>query len=366
MWRLRQLNAPAATRRFVLQWHITNRCNLRCAHCYQETYQDHELAFEQQRGIIRQFENLLESRGVRGHITVTGGEPFVRKDFFDLLEAFAEKRERFSFSILTNGSLIDRSIARKIRRLSPSYVQVSLEGSRETHDRIRAPGDFDRTVAAIRTLKQERVPALISFTAHSANFREFPVVARLGRKLGVKRVWADRFIPLGSGSSMRDMVLTPDETREFFQLLAIEKRAAARAWFCSTEIATHRALQFLVAGGRPYRCSAGDSLLALMPNGEVLPCRRMPVPVGNLMETPLGEVYLRSPLLNALRDRANSAGGCQGCFHEADCRGGLRCLSFATASDPFRADPGCWKAHRNQTSTSLYKLPDSVASSPRL
>ena len=77
----------------LLQWHITERCNLRCAHCYQEGYAGIELPFEDLLAIMEQYKDLLslwrsrrKNRPVRGHITVTGGEPFVRTDFFDLLD----------------------------------------------------------------------------------------------------------------------------------------------------------------------------------------------------------------------------------------------------------------------------------------
>ena len=333
----------------LLQWHLTERCNLRCAHCYQDKYTGSELGFEQLLKVLDQFTDLLKSwrqdcgRRVRGHVTVTGGEPFIRRDFLDLLEVFAAKRENFSFAILTNGSFIDTVMARRLRRLGPAFVQVSIEGTNETHDRIRGPGNFDRTVAAVRSLRAERIETFISFTAHRDNFREFAEVARLAGKLRVSRLWADRLIPTGSGSSLHEQMLTPDETREFFETMLKARNQARRRWFGRTEIAMHRALQFLVAGGRPYHCTAGDSLLTVQANGDLYPCRRMPIRVGNLTETPLAELYYHSDLLRALRDRSRVVDGCQGCFYSQLCRGGLKCLSYAMTGDPFKADPGCWR-----------------------
>ena len=68
---------------------------------------------------------------------------------------------------------------------------------------------------------------MISFSAHRANFREFPEVCRLGRKLRVSRVWADRVVPLGSGAELREQVLTPEETCEFFHIMREARREAA-------------------------------------------------------------------------------------------------------------------------------------------
>ena len=336
--------------RLLLQWHITERCNLRCAHCYQEGRPGKELPFQDLLKVIEQFKTLLASldrpageRPTRGHITVTGGEPFVRRDFLDLLEVFRTNRGCFSFAILTNGSSIDAPMARRLRTLGPSFVQVSIEGTETTHDNIRGPGAYDRTVSAVKHLVRERVPTLISFTAHRGNYREFPEVARLGGRLGVSRVWADRLIPMGNGYALRDLVLAPEETQEFFQIMRAARQETDRRWFNHTEIAMHRALQFL-EGGRPYRCTAGDTLITVQPNGELLPCRRLPIRVGNIMETPLADLYFRSELFRALRERNRISEGCQHCFFSLSCRGGLKCLSYAMTGDPFRADPGCWLA----------------------
>ena len=338
------------TRALSLQWHITARCNLRCAHCYQEDYSQEEFRFHDLLAVVKQFEELLDEVGreqapfpSRGHITVTGGEPFVREDFLDLLEALSAKKDQFTFAILTNGTLIDEAMARRLRGLAPVYVQVSIEGDKATNDRIRGPGAFDRAVTALRYLVRAGVPSAISFTAHKGNHHEFGAVAKLGRDLGVTLVWADRLIPWGSGLALRGETFTPDETRQFFETI-YEARAEAARSFCRTEIAMHRALQFLVGGGHPYRCAGGDTLIAVEPNGDVSPCRRMPIRVGNLVENPLVELYTKSDLLRALRDRSRVAKGCEACRYARQCGGGLRCLAYAITGDPFAADPGCWHA----------------------
>ena len=334
----------------LLQWHITERCNLRCAHCYQESYASAELPIQGLLEILEQFKRFLQTPcaagrpPMRGHITVTGGEPFVRRDFPDLLEILASYRKLFSFAILTNGTLINAEKAHWLQHLGVRFVQVSLEGSQATHDRIRGRGNFERTVEAIRHLVKARVCTLISFTAHRGNYREFEEVARLGRRLHVARVWADRLIPCGSGTDLVDLLLTPEETRELFETMKGVRDNAKRFWlFNCTEIGMRRALQFLVGGGRPYSCTAGDTLVTVMPNGDLYPCRRMPIRVGNLLETPLSELY-DCDLFQDLRDPDRVSADCQSCAYARLCRGGLKCLSYAVTGDPFQTDPGCWIA----------------------
>lgn len=330
----------------LLQWHITERCNLRCAHCYQDAYAGTELDDAGLLAVLSQFKAFLAARpGTRGHINVTGGEPFARPDFPRLLDTFAEHRGGFGFAVLSNGTLIDDTIAKQLADWRPSYVQLSLEGLRETHDRIRGAGNFERVVEAIERLNAAGVRTVISFTASRGNFREFEAVAQLAKRLKVWRVWADRLIPCGQGEALRESLLTPDETRSLFESMARARAEAKSAWRGQTEVAMRRALQFLVADDAPYRCTAGDTLITVMPNGDLYPCRRLPIRVGNLLEHGLEELYA-CELFRTLRDQGRRCAGCEGCLYAGVCGGGLRCLSHAVTGDPFTADPGCWLAKR--------------------
>jgi radical SAM protein with 4Fe4S-binding SPASM domain len=339
-------------RSLLLQWHLTERCNLRCAHCYQGAELPQEVPLPRLLEILGQFESMLADLRQRAsparlpaHLTLTGGEPFVRQDFLDFLEIIASRSQRYSFAILTNGTLIEPELARTLKRLGPRFVQVSLEGTQATHDRIRGPGNFERTVSAIRALRAEQIPTFVSFTAHRDNFREFPSVARLGQALDVTRVWADRLIPIGDPYESACRMLSPEETREFFQLMA-QARPPGRVQPGGCEVAMHRALQFLVGGGEPYHCTAGDSLLTILPDGTLYPCRRMPIRIGNVLEQPLAALYQEHELLRQLRDPNQVSAGCERCAYSPLCRGGLKCLSYAARGTPFQADPGCWIAMR--------------------
>lgn len=340
----------AHARQLILQWHITERCNLRCAHCYQEGYSGAELSFTGIMDILGQYLDLLKSwkGGKRrfGHITLSGGEPFAREDLFDILDVFRSHKRDFSFAVLTNGSLIDGKAAKRLSALGPRFVQLSLDGKEATHDNIRGQGSYAETIAAVRRLKKEGLRVLISFTAHRGNYREFDDVARAGRRLKADRVWADRLIPSGEGSRMRSQALSPTETKEFMEIMK-RSRGSILARFSRTEVSMQRALQFLFSREKPYRCAAGDSLITVQANGDLYPCRRMPIAVGNLTEASLTDLYNESGLFKKLRDRSRASEGCEGCIYSGLCDGGLKCLSYAMTGSPFNADPGCWI--KNQT-----------------
>jgi radical SAM protein with 4Fe4S-binding SPASM domain len=333
----------AGPSRMLIQWHVTERCNLRCDHCYQDdvaapapTWEGWLATLERIEGFLARCRARRPGGAFRSQLTLTGGEPFVHLDFMRLLERVARVHR---FAVLTNGTLVDRPLARALGRLRPTYVQVSVDGGPQVHDRIRGPGSHERAVAGLRHLVAAGVPAHVSFTVRRSNRHELPAVARLGRRLGVARVWADRLVPWGRADAAE--VLGPEETRAFVRVMATESR---RGWPLESPLTLHRALQFAGRGGCPYRCAAGRTLLAVLPDGGVLPCRRLPVPVGNLHETPLERIYATSPVLRALRGRRHASAGCERCFYSETCGGGLRCLAYALHRDPFRADPGCWMA----------------------
>lgn len=333
----------------LIQWHITERCNLRCSHCYQESTPPDDPSLSMLLAVLERisaFAAFLRA-GAPGpvpvHITLTGGEPYLHPDFARLLAHVADwcRRDHGSFAILSNGSLLDAAAADALRPLRPAFVQISLEGAETTHDQIRGAGAFQAATRTLRILRSRRIPAYVSFTAHCGNVAEFPAVAAISRDLGVARLWADRMVPLGRGAAGSDRLLSPVETRAFFETMRVER--ARRSW-AKTEIAMHRALQFLAAGGEPYCCSAGDTLLTILPHGDLCPCRRMPLHVGNVLNHPIAELYLESPVLRGLRDRTHTPEACAPCFYSNLCRGGLRCLANAVHGTPFAADPGCWLA----------------------
>jgi radical SAM protein with 4Fe4S-binding SPASM domain len=336
--------------RLHLQWHVTERCNLRCKHCYQSDKLIQELTYQNLLDILQQFKDMIDvlrgarnSGSVKGMITVTGGEPFIRDDFLDLLNVFAENKDYFTFCILTNGTFIDRDLARKIKNFGASYVQVSLEGGKKVHDDIRGKGTFKKACTALQNLTAENVHTLISFTAHKANYREFSKVAKIGSELGVNRIWADRLIPEGRGLALKDLVMSPEETVLFFKLMEKARSTISYYKTCGTEIAMHRALQFLISGGSPYHCSAGDNFFTIQANGDLCPCRRMPICVGNVLQTKLIDLYNESTVFKKLRDKSFISKGCEGCSYTKSCGGGLRCLSYALNGDPLTKDPGCWR-----------------------
>ena len=113
-------------KRFILQWHLSEACNLKCKHCYQESHIPVQLIYSQLLDILGQYKELLKKLNVKGHINLTGGEPLCCPFFFDILNEFKKDKDLYSYSILTNGTLITDEIAKKISEYGSEYVQISL------------------------------------------------------------------------------------------------------------------------------------------------------------------------------------------------------------------------------------------------
>ena len=335
------------TNRLQLQFHITGRCNLRCKHCYRTEGDVEPLSTGDVLAVIGQYEALRrrynENHGIhaRGHINITGGEPFIRADMEQILEHLASHREDFSFGILSNGSFLDEKWMEILKRTGVSFVQLSIDGDRETHDSLRAPGDYDRTLRTAALLEQQGIRAYISFTANRNNYKYLPDVAAACRRNRITKLWTDRLVPIGNGSDLRELAITEEILPDYLKAL---KRAQGnrltRLLYPKTQVTANRALQFLGAEGRMYSCSAGSSLITVDEFGRVMPCRRMPIICGSVFDSTLEEIYYENETFRSLRKR-DLPKTCAGCVYSYRCRGGARCQSYAVYGSWCRKDPAC-------------------------
>ena len=157
---------PETENEFYFQWHITERCNLSCKHCYQNVNDISELPLNDLLAIINKMENALLKWNKQGTLSLTGGEPLFRKnDLYALMDRLDTSKSLCYYDILTNGSYITESEAEKlITHPHLRRIQLSLEGACATvNDEIRGPGSFDSTIEAIRNLRKYNNRNYITF-----------------------------------------------------------------------------------------------------------------------------------------------------------------------------------------------------------
>ena len=326
-------------KRFVLQWHLSETCNLKCLHCYQEKHKPIQLEYDKLVTIYNQFKELLKKLKMKGHINITGGEPLCNPYFFKILDLIKEDSDLITFSILTNGTLITEEIAKKIKSYNPYYVQVSLEGGKKTNDYIRGKGTYKSIGEGIINLRKQDIFTSLSFTATKLNYKEFPKVVKYARKYDVNNVWSDRYIPLGD-SFDKNLALNFEETRKYLEIMAKERNKLKKLKNNHTTISMYRALQFQMTNDFAYGCTAGDTLLTVMENGDLVPCRSMPIVVGNLFKNSMFDLYKNSDILKELRMK-KIPDDCLECEHSEMCHGGLKCLTYALTKTTNKKDIGC-------------------------
>ena len=324
-------------KKHVLQWHITHECNLRCSHCYQEDYSA-EKSYPELEMIFFQYHDFCCKYNFKGHINFTGGEPFLSENLFPLLDLC--EKYGYTFGILTNGTLLNQDIADILSKYNNlCFVQVSIDGIRETHDMIRGKGSFDLAFSGLKFLKKSGIQTMVSFTCHRGNLNELKKVIRIIRKNKIDRFWTDRLIPMGCNS---EDIMSTDEFREYIRILTYEhNRKSSLFHHYTTDVHLNRALQFSEGGNCYYQCSAGVSLLTVLADGTLLPCRRLPVPVGNCFDSDIITLYENSDLIRDLKMRS-IPDECMMCPKAELCRGGARCLTYAVTGDYHGKDINCY------------------------
>jgi radical SAM protein with 4Fe4S-binding SPASM domain len=250
--------------------------------------------------------------------------------------------------LLTNGTLVNRERAMMLAELGVKGVQVSVEGPEDVHDDIRGAGSFRAAAAGIEHLIDCGIPVTLNVTLSALNVEHVNKVITLGSHMGARRVGFSRLVPDGRARSLVSRMLAPEQVRQVYaSLKSYEINGLEIVTGDPLASRTKRILSLDSGNVALSGCAAGVSGLTLYPNGDVLPCRRMPIPVGNVRRDSLREIWATSPVLMALRDRSRYKGKCGRCSQWALCRG-CRAIAYAYSrsrgEDDFLADdPQCFR-----------------------
>jgi len=325
---------------FNFQWHITNLCNLRCKHCYQKDFSSNsDLEWPEIKSICDNIISNLQEENKSTRIDLTGGEPFLKKELFDLLDYLDGIKIIKQLNIITNAMFLDRRILMKLKDYEKlGMIKVSLESLDETLcDEIRGRGVFRKVIDALRLLKEERFEVILMFTLLKKNIDEIPKVLDFCYKYNLDGVILERFIPLGRGYEIREQVLQKDDWKRALELvlsvLSSKYDLVDLLPYKAFWIKTKRSPKLLGA-----RCNIGDTL-CIMPNGDTLPCRRFNLSIGNLLENSLRDIQ-RNSLLKELRDKNLLKGKCRVC-QISDCIG-CRAIAHSLTGDYFLEDSQCF------------------------
>jgi len=345
----------------VVVWNCTRRCNLRCEHCYSrsenKTY-DGELTTEEGKALIDD----LAAFG-SPVLLFSGGEPLMRRDLLELINYAVSKKMRAVIS--TNGTLITEERAIELSQTGLSYVGVSLDGLRETHDRFRGvQGAFDQAIAGIRNSQQVGIKVGLRFTLHKGNVQELGGIFDLLEELDIPRVCFYHLVYAGRGSKLVEEDLSHEETRRAVDLIIdrtadLYRRGKPKEVLTVDNHADGPYLYMRLLRENPERAAKGLELLQMNAgnsSGHGIGCVSWDGSVyadqfwrhyafGNVRERPFSEIWtdLSNPLMAQLKEKAKHVKGrCHDCQWLSICAGGLRVRAEAVTGDIWAAEPACY------------------------
>lgn len=311
---LRQIIRKAAGQSIPLHamFELTNRCNLRCRHCYvNPAERGDELSLAEIKDLLQQ---LADAGGL--FLSFSGGEPLLRDDFLEI--AGYARRLGFTFTLFTNGTLVEPALADALRELCAQRVEISiLGGQAETHDAITGvAGSFRAAVRGARRLLDRGITVQFKTTWLRANVEELPLVERLVRDLGAGFRAGHSLLPRWNGHALSD-TLHPSAAQ-----LGVHARAYAAADRDQGPRPVPPAQQRDV-----IPCGVGQASCLIDSRGQLLPCVALRVPVADLRKERLASAWASSPELRRLRSiRLADLPACRGCALYTRCN---RCAGLA-------------------------------------
>jgi radical SAM protein with 4Fe4S-binding SPASM domain len=304
---------------------ITNKCNLRCKHCYISEY-NKENNFP-----VNSFKNFINTAkdyeyfAPNLNFAILGGEPLLEKEKLYEITKFG-KNLGYEVIVSTNGQLINSEFARRAKKYN-LVVQVSIEGSNEKiNDYIRGNGTFLKAQRGIKELVKYGVYTIISMVVHEFNFQDIEKFYYYGRSLRVNEV---RYIPLkiiGRGKLNFNPILKEDLLLVIHNL--IKNHPESKQYFKRDYYTIMKTM--CAYSNQTLYCGTGSKTLLVDANGDIYPCPNHYLPefnCGNITKKSFEDIWLKSPILKEVRSTYNINkinNDCNNCIVKYWCKGGCR------------------------------------------
>lgn len=337
-----------------IAWEITRRCNLKCIHCRSSSEmvvaQHPDFSTQEAYRIIDDI-----SSYAKPVVVLSGGEPLLREDVFDIAKYGTEKGLRMCLA--SNGTLVTEEICKKIKESGIRIISLSLDGaSEEIHDDFRKEkGAFAGTINAAQLFKKHGIEFLINSSFTKRNREEIPKVYKLAKELGATAWYMFMIVPTGRGEEIMNELISKEDYEELlewhYHMEKNEKDMLVRPT-CAPhyyrivlqkskeegEKYEHRSLKFSTGGAKG--CIAGQLIALIDVDGNVLPCSYFPKFAGNVKEKSFREIWERSDLFRELRDFKKYKNKCGACEFVNVC-GGCRARAYSVYGDYLEEEPFC-------------------------
>jgi len=351
----------------VVVWNLTRRCNLFCAHCYTDSHDreyEGELTTEE---ALRVIDDLAQF-GVPV-ILFSGGEPLLRHDLFELIRYAKEKGIRGVLS--TNGTLITRDVARRLKEFGLSYVGISIDGPEHVHDKFRGKkGAFQASLQAIRDCLAEEIRVGIRMTLTRYNHEYIDDVFRLIEEENIPRACFYHLAYAGRGERLQQKHradLAPEQTRaavdKIFDHVEDFHRRGITKDILTVDNHTDGVYLYLRAlRDQPERAQevyqmlqwnggnqSGVAVADIDPLGDVHADQFWSAySFGNVRERPFSQIWTDTSdrVMAVLKDRRGQIKGkCSKCPYFEICNGNLRVRAWSYYGDMWAEDPACYLTH---------------------
>ena len=306
-------------------WECTRGCNLSCKHCGSSPGDmiEGELTTDEAKNLIDQIADMSFI-----FLTITGGEPLMRSDIFELINYATMKG--ISVTLCTNGSLIDKKTADRLFESGLKCASISIDGCKEFHDENRC-GTYEKTLSAVDYLKNKAITVFASIMISNENLKMLPEVHRTASDHGIERL--DVHIPQEQGRAKENKI-------------TLDKDKLIDAIIFANQMEDSKSKVFLDDGFGVYNnrfgCDAARSSMFVSADGVIRPCISFPENFGNIRTEKLTDVW-KSPGFEAFRkfDYSRLKEPCKSCDIVESCQGGCRAKVFLRTGEFFAGDEDC-------------------------
>ncbi len=326
----------------TLQLEVTERCVQACKHCYINNIKFPEILDISSIEIIL---NKLRIYNLPLNIQITGGEPFLRDDIWEILD-MVDNYSNIRWAIYTTGILIDENTSYRLSQYKNLYeIHVSLDGNEKLHDALRGKGSYKKTLRGIKYLiryNKDKIK-IATMLRHGLVKTIIDETVKIITQMGISldRLEMGYIIPVGRGEVMKNEILTMDEFTEGLKLLKNYeiKHGDLYRWeneikFFTSEEIKNTPHKLGIGGGN---CGAGYISVAIAPNGDVYPCTIMvsypQFKIGNIFRDPLEKIFMKEVKKWVYR-KTPSPESCNGCKYLPYCN---KCFGYEIA---FCKNPG--------------------------
>ncbi len=337
----------------ILFWETTAACNLECIHCRRldnESFpEQNDLSTDKAKDILYQISQIGSPI-----IVLSGGEPLLRKDIFDIAKYASEKQ--LKTALATNGTLINKDIAKNISFSGIKKVSVSLDGaSPQTHNKFRKlPGSFEAAVRGLNYISCEGIPTQINCTVSKHNAHELENLFKLSLELKAESLHIFLLVPVGCGAEIMESESLSDIEYEnvlesFFNLSMkydIQTKATCAPHYQRiirknlkdnklSEDKKEKIRKLLSKG-----CIAGQNACFISHNGEIFPCGYLPIKCGDLNKQTFKEIWENAEVFKILRNDDLLEGKCGYCEFKSACMG-CRARAYFKNGNIMAEEPFC-------------------------